>query len=78
MVNALKHEDTHILLENADIQWYWDGSQIIRFRELWREGSSIEEIAEELGSNSTSIALLVMDQAEESNIRPRKRGIFGK
>ncbi|MEK4025806.1 helix-turn-helix domain containing protein [Sporosarcina sp. FSL W7-1283] len=78
MVNALKHEDTHILLESADVQWYWDGNQIIRFRELWREGASVEEIAEELGSNSISIALLVMDQAEESNIRPRRLGLFGK
>lgn len=77
MVNTLKQEDAHILLENADVQWYWDGYQIIRFRELWREGVSIEEIAEEFGRNLLSTALLVLDQADQGYIKQRDKGLFG-
>lgn len=78
MADPLKHEDAHILLESADVQWYWDGEQVIKFRELWRKGKSIEEMAEELETNMLSVAILAMDQAEQNNIKPRRFGLFGK
>ncbi|WP_153732728.1 helix-turn-helix domain containing protein [Sporosarcina obsidiansis] len=78
MVNSLKQEEAHILLENADVQWYWDGHQVIRFRELWREGASIEDIAEVFGRNLLSTALLVLDQADQGYIKQRDKGLFGK
>ncbi|BAQ11464.1 hypothetical protein OXB_2994 [Bacillus sp. OxB-1] len=78
MVKPLKHEDSHVLLENADVQWYWDGYQVLRFREPWRSGMSGEDIAKEFGCNLISVALLIMDQAEEGSIRPRTGGWFGK
>ncbi|GKV70264.1 hypothetical protein NCCP2716_27620 [Sporosarcina sp. NCCP-2716] len=72
-----KHEPIYLLFEDADIKWKWIESELIRFRELWKEGKGIKELASEFRTNQKSIALAVMDQAEAGHIRQRDGGLFG-
>ncbi|MHC8517007.1 helix-turn-helix domain containing protein [Sporosarcina sp. ITBMC105] len=76
MVKA-KLEEAHILLEGADVKWYWSRREMNLFRQMWRDGVSGEEIAEALGVELLSVALLVVDQEIIGNIKPRPGGLLG-
>lgn len=77
MVVIKKHDGSHALLENANIKWYWDGWELIKFREMWKDGEPLEVIAKEFNTNLNSVAILVMDQEIEGKIKQRGRGLFG-
>ncbi|MDW0113782.1 helix-turn-helix domain containing protein [Sporosarcina saromensis] len=74
----VKLEEAHILLEDADVKWYWSRRDMNLFRQMWRDGKSGEEIAEALGVNLLSVALLVVDQEIIGNIKPRPGGLLGE
>jgi len=69
---------THILFEDKTVKWFWEEDELIKFRERWNDGVNIQGIATALKTNKRSIALLVMDQAENKKIKQRKTGLFGK
>lgn len=69
---------THILFEDKTVKWFWEEDELIKFREMWNDGVHIQGIATALKTNKRSIALLVMDQAENKKIKQRKTGLFGK
>lgn len=77
MVKA-KLEEAHILLEDANVKWYWSRKEMNLFRQMWRDGKSGEEMAEKLGVELLSVALLVVDQEIIGNIKPRPGGLLGK
>lgn len=72
-----KHEAFHLLFEDIRVKWQWYESELIRFRELWNEGVGIRELAREFDTNARSIALVVIDQAEQGYIEKRPGGLFG-
>lgn len=74
---AVKVEVKRVLLEDSAIKWIWSESELIRFRDMWNEGVKIHDIAKEFRVNKKTIALLVMDQADEGMIEQRKGGLFG-
>lgn len=67
----------HLLFEDVEVKWNWYESELIRFRALWSEGTGISDLAKEFRTNRRSIALVVMDQAEQGFIRPRRGGLEG-
>ncbi|UED78088.1 hypothetical protein [Brevibacillus sp. DP1.3A] len=67
--------NTYIACEDYDFTW--DLSEVQRFRDLWREGHSIIEIAKELGRLQIEVAILALDQGEQTRIHPRFGGVFG-
>ena len=73
----IEHEPFHMLFEDVEVKWKWTESELIRFRKMWREGKSINEIGKVFRINKRSIGLLVIDQAEQGMIKPRPGGLFG-
>lgn len=74
---SVKHEPFRLLFDDVTVKWKWTESELIRFRQMWREGASINEIGKEFKINKRSIGLLVIDQAEQGMIKPRPGGLFG-
>lgn len=74
---SFKHEPSIFVLDNLDIRWTWKEKELIKFRELWDEGLTIEELAKEMKVNQQSIALLAMDQESKELIQQRRFGLWG-
>lgn len=70
-------EPLHLLFETSVVKWTWAESELIRFREMWQDGASIGSIAKKFNTNMRSVVLLIIDQADADEIKPRKSGIFG-
>lgn len=71
-------EKQHILFDDKTVKWIWSESELSHFRELWNEGYHIQTIAKALKTNKRSIALLIMDQAENNKVKQRGMGLYGK
>lgn len=68
----------HILFDDKTVKWVWSLEELRLFRNMWNEGYHIQTIAKALKTNKRSIALLVMDQAEDNHIKQRQKGLFGR
>ncbi len=68
----------HVLFDDKTVKWVWSLEELMLFRNMWNKGLHIQTIATALKTNKRSIALLVMDQAENKKIKQRKTGLFGK
>lgn len=64
-----------IILE--DRKFIWEQNDLKTFREMWKRGDSIKNIARRFRCKEIDIALLVLDQAEKGNIEARKSGLMG-
>lgn len=69
-------EDPYIVLDNG-YYFDWDKRSLPIFRRLWNEGKSIQYIAEAFDRRTVEVALLVIDQAEQGKIKPRRGGLWG-
>lgn len=69
-------ERKYVLFDDVTVKWIWNDWELIKFREMWKEGVGIFDLAKEFKCNKRSIALLVMDQAERGFIRQRNKGLF--
>lgn len=65
----------YILLENFNHGW--SNQQINDFREMWKAGISVGNIAKVLKRNPQEVILLVYDQAEGNKVSPRSSGLEG-
>lgn len=74
MISA--HEKKYVIFGEVTVKWFWTESELFRFREMWNDGEHIQDIAKAFRTNKRSIALLVMDQAENDKIKQRKRGLL--
>lgn len=70
-----RRKTRYIACEEYDFTWGED--EIMRFRQLWRQGVSIPQMAVELRRHQNELAILVLDQIEHKYIRPRKGGALG-
>lgn len=68
----------YALFDNVPVKWFWSDEELIHFRKMWNDGEHIQDIAKEFRTNKRSIALLVMDQAEQDEIKQRRKGLHGK
>jgi len=71
-----RHERSYLIFGEVPVKWFWAESELVRFREMWNDGEHIQDIAKSFRTNKRSIALLIMDQAENDKIKQRKRGLF--
>lgn len=44
---------------------------------MWEEGLSLPTIAKKLKRKQNEVAVLILDQAEEKKIKPRRGGLWG-
>ncbi|MDF9519670.1 helix-turn-helix domain containing protein [Bacillus cereus] len=63
----------HIALEEAN--FIWDERDVIRFREMWKQGMSLPKMAKALRRHQAEVALLVIDQADQELITNRPIGL---
>ena len=66
-----------VLVACEELNFVWQPEKVRQFRELWREGWDIRDIAKRLKRKPEEVAILVMDQARTGNIKKRPTGIFG-
>jgi len=71
-------EVKYVLFDEIPVKWIWSERELIRFREMWNEGVGIAQMAKALNCNQRSVALLIMDQADQEFVRQRPSGIFGQ
>ncbi|MEK5038789.1 helix-turn-helix domain containing protein [Sporosarcina sp. FSL K6-3457] len=72
-----RQEQTHMLLDDLDIDWTFTTSEVKTFREMWRDGAGLDTIATELGRSQLEATLLVIEQAELGEIEQRQHGVYG-
>ncbi|HEK9103621.1 TPA: helix-turn-helix domain containing protein [Bacillus pseudomycoides] len=63
----------YIALEEAN--FIWDERDVIRFREMWKQGMSLPKMAKALRRHQAEVALLVIDQADKYIIENRPMGL---
>lgn len=72
----LKQRRRQLYIACEDLDFVWSLSELRKFREMWNEGYSIVDIADELDRPQEEVAILILDQSNKGNIQPRKNGIF--
>lgn len=80
MIVARNHEvmkesrlKIYIALEEAN--FIWDERDVIRFREMWKQGMSLPKMAKALRRHQAEVTLLVIDQADQELITNRTIGL---
>lgn len=71
-------EQKYILFDEIKVKWIWTENELGNFREMWNANKPIQEIANAFSTNKRSIALLVIDQAEQKEIKQRDKGLHGE
>lgn len=65
----------HIACE--DLNFMWSLQEVNDFREMWKEGLCIVDIAEKLGREVDEVGILVIDQKRQRKIHKRLGGALG-
>lgn len=79
-----KNRNSHIEIVNEayicceNYEFLWDKKDISRFKEMWNDGLSIFEIAEDFNRKPREVLFLVIDQYDIKIIKRRPGGIWGK
>lgn len=50
------------MLEDEDVDWYWDDTEVIEFDRLFNEGATILELSQHFCRPAVEIALLTIDR----------------
>lgn len=66
-----------VLLEDIDIQWFWEEKELLEFDRLWTEGVSLWDIAERIGAEYHEAMLMMIDRRFKKKITKRKGGMNG-
>lgn len=61
-----------------DLNFLWNEDDLPAFREMWKDGRSVQEIADHFDRDPDEVVLLVIDQAREGKIKRRSTGLSGK
>ncbi|MBK5497434.1 hypothetical protein [Peribacillus sp. TH14] len=54
--------NVYIMLEDEDIDWYWDESEIMEFDLMFNEGATVLELSQHFCRPTVEIALLTIDR----------------
>ncbi|WP_242224535.1 helix-turn-helix domain-containing protein [Bacillus cereus group sp. BfR-BA-01380] len=63
----------YVALEEANL--VFDEREVIQFKDMWKNGESIIEIAKQMGRHQLEIAVLILDQADKNKIVARSMGL---
>jgi hypothetical protein len=67
----------YMALDDDDINFFWDEKEVMRFDELWKNGTNILDIAEFFNRDPDEVVVLAIDRARKGFIGKRKGGIVG-
>lgn len=68
-------QKVYIACETLD--FIWDEKDIKQIDQLWRDGYSIWDIAEQFDRDPDELLILLIDRAKRGRIKPRKGGVLG-
>lgn len=63
-----------IVLE--EMNFVWDRSELTQMARMWRQGTSVEDIADEFDRDPDEVVLALMHLARNGRINQRKGGLF--
>lgn len=72
-----KSQSIYMALEGADLDFYWNEADVLKFDRMWKKGVNILDIARFFGRDPDEIVLLGIDRARKGFIGKRKGGIVG-
>ncbi|MGR5960132.1 helix-turn-helix domain containing protein [Bacillus cereus] len=72
---AMKESRLKIYIALEEANFIWDERDVIRFREMWKQGMSLPKMAKALRRHQAEVALLVIDQADQELITNRSIGL---
>lgn len=55
----------------------FEENELKDFKEMWKAGISVENMAKKMKRHPSEIALLIFDHAERNLIKTRKQGVYG-
>lgn len=61
-----------------DLDFHWDYEEVKEFKQMWKKGFSIQEMAEYFERPQEEVAVLIIDRAMKDSIKPREGGLWGK
>lgn len=67
--------DYEMFSEQTHVDFYWDEREVLMFDCLWKDGYSLQDIAEKLKRNITDTTYLVVDRARKEKIYARATGL---
>lgn len=70
-------DNDYICFYDDNIDFSWPREQIPKVIAMWKSGLSIEQISERTERPIDEVAMLLIDQARNNNIKAREGGIFG-
>ena len=73
----LKNSRNKVYVAMEGANFIWSAQEARDFRELWRNGISLTDIAAYFKRTHEEVTILVMDQALKGFVEPREGGIFG-
>ncbi|PGW46325.1 helix-turn-helix domain containing protein [Bacillus thuringiensis] len=72
---AMKESRLKIYIALEEANFIWGERDVIRFREMWKQGMSLPKMAKALRRHQAEVALLVIDQADQELITNRPIGL---
>lgn len=70
-------ERQYIVFFDSEIDLSWNESDVVKFRQYWKDGISVLNIAETFNRTPLEVVLLMFDLAEQDLIELRPTGIYG-
>lgn len=82
MPKGMKPEDFYVTRNNIhiaceDLDFVWDEKQLSEFRQMWREGKSIKQMADVFGRDPDEVLILAVDQCRDGRLKKREGGVLG-
>lgn len=74
---AYKYKWAKLYIACEEINMIWKEPHVEEFREMWKAGLSIREIAEYFDRGTDEVMILAMDQAKQKLIKSRPGGVWG-
>ncbi|MBS9803218.1 helix-turn-helix domain containing protein [Bacillus cereus] len=72
---VMKESRSKIYIALEEANFIWDERDVIRFREMWKQGMSLPKMAKALRRHQAEVTLLVIDQADQELITNRTIGL---
>lgn len=72
-----RRRNIYLALDELDLDYTWDMSEVNEMQQLWNDGTSLEGIAEHFRRDPAECFILLFDLAQKSKIEYRKNSIFG-
>lgn len=73
-----EYRDGRVVVACEGLNFIWNREEVSEFRKMWREGYSLDYMADFFYRKREEVIFLVMDQTMRNNIMPRKGFIWGE